>query len=62
MSVGMVGKLALLGAMAITALWGDSFAGWDQMECDFNCCVRACIRDPGTGCNGGSSCCENLCT
>ena len=63
MSIGLVGKIALIGAMAFTALWGDSIiAPMDQVECDFNCCVRACIHDQSTGCNGGSRCCENLCS
>ncbi|MDQ3799257.1 MAG: hypothetical protein M3384_07400 [Acidobacteriota bacterium] len=62
MSIGLVGKLALIGAMAITTLWGDGFvAPIDQVDCDFRCCVNQCIHDSSTGCNGGTRCCENLC-
>lgn len=62
MSIGLVAKLALIGAMAFTAFWGDSFVSpIDGIDCDFNCCVNQCIHDSSTGCNGGSRCCESLC-
>ena len=70
MSIGLVGKLALVTAMVIgTYFMGDGF-GAAPMEaasgpCDrdynYNCCVYICLHDSSTGCNGRSGCCQNLC-
>lgn len=62
MSIGIVAKVALVAAMAITSIWGDSIIEpVDPVDCGFNCCVNQCIHDSSTGCNGGTRCCESLC-
>ncbi len=63
MSIGLVGKLALLGAMVITSMWGDGGAvpeGGCPFKDAFSCCVYECQHDPGSGCTT-TRCCETLC-
>lgn len=63
--VTLFGKLALLGALALGTYFSDSFFAAADGACpfrdDYNCCVYSCQHDPGTGCNGSSTCCANLC-
>lgn len=68
MSIGLIGKLALVAAMALgTYFMGDGIAApvMPTNPCtagySFDCCVYICIHDSSTGCNGGSTCCTNKC-
>jgi hypothetical protein len=65
MSISLAAKLALVTTMVIvTSVWDDGgviMNGGCPYNDTYKCCVHACRHDSSTGCNGSSSCCENLC-
>jgi hypothetical protein len=59
------GKIALVAAMAIGTLYFGDMIDLEKGPCDnpnsFDCCYYQCTHDPGSGCNGSGSCCNNQC-
>lgn len=63
----LVKRILVLFALTMALFVAQSFSG-GTMASSASCttkdckdCVRACIRDPGSGCNGSSACCIALC-
>jgi hypothetical protein len=59
----LISKLALLAALAVgTVGVSSSYAPEEILPVDGTSdCFRACMHDPGSGCDGNSRCCTNLC-
>lgn len=65
--ITLVGKVALISALGIGAMWMDIGIEPADSPCtndpgSTNCCIHQCIHDSSTGCNGGTRCCTNLCS